>query len=304
MLKLFSYIILFISFHGIAQQDAIYSQYMFNPFAINPAYAGSRNAVNVVLLNRNQWLGLDGAPTTQTVSAHVPMNGKNLAWGVQFSHDQLGPTNNLLALATTAYRLKLETGTLHFGLRGGIYNSIFDQTKLNFREENDLVDVQQKVSAIVPTFDFGIYYYTDKFYGGLAINHLTEHQLNYNDALENQNYFLSRHFFVNAGYVFMTNSKFLIKPSVLVKYAGPSTLNFDFNINMLFNERFWIGLGIRNTSSANLLVDVNVTDYLRIGYSFDMNMTKLNHYSYGSHEFLIGFDFNLQKSPVISPRYL
>lgn len=288
----------------MAQQDAIYSQYMFNPFSINPAYAGSRNAVNVVMINRNQWVGIDGAPNTQTVSAHVPMNGKNLAWGIQFSHDQLGPTNNLLALATSAYQLKLETGTLNFGLRGGIYNSVFNQAKLNFREDNDLLDVQQKVSALIPTFDFGLYYYTDKFYAGLAVNHLTKHQLNYNDGLENQNYFLARHFFLNAGYVFGNNSKFLIKPSFLLKYGGSSSLNLDLNVNVLINELFWVGIGIRNTSSVNFLVDVNVTDYLRIGYSFDMNITKLNHYSYGSHEFLIGFDFNVQKSNIISPRYL
>lgn len=297
-------IFIFISFATQAQQDAIYSQYLFNPFAINPAYAGSRDAVNIVIVNRSQWTGLDGAPTTQTASGHVPMNRKNIAWGAQLSHDKIGPTNNILVNATGAYQLKLEQGSLNFGLRGGIYNSVLDHAKLRFREENDAQDIQQKVSAIVPTFDFGLYYYTEQFFVGLSVNHITKHSLKFNDVLNNQNYFLRRHFYLSTGYVFEVNPKLLFKPTFLLKYAGSNTLNFDLNAHFLYDELFWVGIGLRNTSSLNFLVDVNVTDYLRIGYSYDMNMTKLKNFSHGSHEFLLGFDFNVTKSTIISPRHL
>jgi len=298
------YISLLLSCASYAQQDAIYSQYLFNPFAINPAYAGSRDAINVVIVNRSQWTGLDGAPTTQTASGHVPMNDKNIAWGAQLSHDKIGPTNNILLNATGTYQLKLETGTLNFGLRGGIYNSILDHGQLNFREENDALDIQQKVSATVPTFDFGIYYYTEQFFAGLSVNHLTKQRFNFDDVLDKQNYFLTRHFFFSTGYVFEMTSKFLFKPTLLLKYAGPNSLNIDLNALFMYNELFWVGIGIRNISSLNFLVDVNVTDYLRIGYSYDMNMTKLKSFTYGSHEFLIGFDFNVKQSTIISPRHL
>lgn len=304
MKRIIYILVLLISHVGLTQQDAIYSQYMFNPFAINPAYAGSRNAVNLVAINRSQWLGLDGAPTTQTISAHTPTNQKKLAWGVNFSHDKLGVTNNLMAMATGAYQLLLESGTLNFGLRGGIYNTVIDQGQLTFREDNDLLDTKTRLSAMVPSFDFGLYYYTEKFYAGLSVNHLTKHRFNFANLVNNQTYYLRRHLFFGTGYVYKTDKNILIKPSVLVKYAGPGSFNVDFNTNVMFNELFWIGIGLRNTSSLNFLLDFNVSDYLRIGYSYDMNLTKINNYSNGSHELLIGLDFNLRKPSFTTPRYL
>ena len=293
------------SFAGIAQQDAIYSQYMFNPFAINPAYAGSRDAVNIVVVNRSQWVGLDGAPNTQTISGHVPMDKNNIAWGFNISRDKLGPTSNLLAAATAAYQLRLYQGTLTFGLRGGIYNSVVDHGQLLFREDDDILDNKERLSAIVPTFDFGLYYYTERFYVGLSSNHITKHRFNYSSLPNNQAYFLARHTFLAAGYVFEVNRDILLKPSVLLKHGGGLAFNADVNVNALFKELFWLGIGLRNLSSLNFLVDFNVTDYLRVGYSYDMTLNKLKSYSYGSHEIIIGFDFNLRKSPnILSPRYL
>lgn len=292
------------SFTGLGQQDAIYSQYMFNPFAINPAYAGSRDAINVVLINRNQWIGLEGAPNTQTLSGHVPMNKNNLAWGMNISRDKLGPSSNLLAMGTAAYQLRLETGTLNFGLRGGVYNSVLDHGILNFRESNDVLDNKQRLSSIVPTFDFGMYYYTERFFVGLSVNHLTKHRFNFESLQNNQAYYLRRHTFLSMGYVFELNNSILIKPSCLIKHADEVGFNADFNTNIMFNELFWLGVGVRNFSSVNFLVDFNVTDYLRIGYAYDLTLNKIKNYSNGSHEILVGFDFNLKKSSTVSPRYL
>lgn len=293
------------SFAGIAQQDAIYSQYMFNPFAINPAYAGSRDAANVVVVNRSQWVGLDGAPNTQTISGHAPMNRNNLAWGINISRDALGPTSNLLLAATGAYQLKLYKGTLTFGLRAGIYNSVIDYGQLSFREDDDILDNKERLSAVVPTFDFGLYYYTERFFAGLSSNHITKHRFNYSSLPNNQAYYLRRHTFLTAGYVFEINPNILLKPTILLKHGGGLAFNADMNVNALFKELFWLGIGLRNLSSLNFLVDFNVTDYLRIGYSYDMTINKLKSFSYGSHEIMIGFDFNLKKSSsILSPRYL
>ncbi len=298
------FISLFFSLGLFGQQDAIYSQYMFNPFAVNPAYAGSRDAASIVLINRSQWLGLQGAPNTQTLAAHLPTNRYNLAWGLNVTYDQVGPSSSLLAAGTAAYQLVLERGTLNFGLRGGVYNTVLNGQKLNFREENDALDHQMRTSAISPTFDFGMYYYTDRFYAGLAVNHLTRHRLNFDQISNNEDYFLKRHIFLMSGYAFETRNNIIIKPSVLLKHAEGQPFNADVNLNALFKEKFWVGIGLRNFSSLNFLVDLNVTDYLRIGYSYDITLTKLKTYSYGSHEILLGFDFNLKKAEVISPRYL
>jgi len=185
-MKWIVYILMFMSCSGFAQQDAIYNQYMFNPFAINPAYAGSRNAVNLVMINRNQWVGIDGAPNTQTLSGHVPTNKNSLAWGANISRDKLGPTTNLWAAATGAYHLKLESGTLSFGLRGGIYNCVIDHGVLNFREQNDALDNKERLSSIVPTFDFGLYYFTERFFAGISATHLTRHRFQFDAIANNQ----------------------------------------------------------------------------------------------------------------------
>jgi type IX secretion system PorP/SprF family membrane protein len=287
-----------------AQQDAIYAQYAFNPFAINPAYAGSRQSVNMNLINRNQWVGLEGAPNTQTLSAHLPSSKYPIAYGINISRDQLGPTTNLVALLTGVYQLKMETGALNFGLRGGIFNSIFDHSKLRYREANDIMDIQERRNAMAPTFDFGMYYYTDRMFVGLSMNHLTRHQLNYYDQADNSPNYLRKHLFLSGGYAFPINNNLLFKPTILLKYVESSGFNADLNLNVLFKEKMWLGVGLRNISSVNLLVDFNITDYLRAGYAYELNLTKLHNYSYGSHEFVIGYDFNVNKAAPPLPRYL
>lgn len=302
-MKYIFYISLLISAKAFGQFDAIYSQYAFNQFAVNPAYAGTRDAINVNLVARNQWVGIEGAPQSQNFSMHTPASNYNLAWGVNFAHDQMGPFNNFIGMASISYRLKLENANLHFGLRGGAYNLVLDHGKLNFREENDILDNQTKYSSIVPNFDFGMYYYTEKFYAGLSVNHLTASRYKF-DGLDDNLYHLKRQAYFSMGYVFKIADNVLLKPTTLIKYALPNVFNTDVNVNFMFYERFWVGIGTRNLSSANFLVDLYVTDYLRVGYSYDLTLNKLQKFSNGSHEILIGFDFNLKKPIVASPRYL
>lgn len=298
------HIALLFSLVGFSQQDAIYSQYVFNPFAINPAYAGSRQSANVTMINRNQWIGIEGAPNTQTLSSHAPSKQYPIAYGINISRDQLGPTTNFSALLTGVYNLKFETGALNFGLRGGIFNTVLDHRKLQFRESNDQLDVQDRLSATVPTFDFGLYYYTERMFVGLSMNHMTRHAFNLEQLANNQAYYLRRHTFLSGGYAWPINENFMFKPTVLLKFVEGSGFNADLNLNVLFKEKIWMGIGLRNVSSLNLLVDINLTDYIRVGYAYDLNLTQLNNYSYGSHEIVFGFDFNINKTTAPLPRYL
>lgn len=302
MRKIF-YILILISASAHGQLDAIYSQYTFNQFAINPAYAGSRDAINVNVIGRSQWFGLPGAPQTQTLGVHSPSSRFNLAWGMNISHDQYGPYNNFIGQGTIAYRLKLERANLHFGLRGGAYNLLLDHAKLKFREADDALDNQTRYSSIIPNVDFGLYYYSEKLYAGISVNHLTASKFQF-DGLDNELYRLKHQFYFMAGYVFTLNDNVLLKPTTLLKYAPTTTFNADINANFMFYEKFWLGFGTRNLSSVNFLVDFYVTDYLRIGYSYDLTLNKLQKFSNGSHEILIGFDFNVKKPIITSPRYL
>lgn len=297
--------LLFLSLYSNAQQDAIYSQYMFNPFAINPAYAGTRNSMSAVILHRSQWVGIDGAPVTQTATIHAPVNKYNFAWGLNFAHDRIGPMRNVIAGVTGAYHLRFRDSKLSFGLRAGIYNSTFYRGELNFKEDGDLYDIGGTVSAMVPSFDFGAYYYKTKFFAGLSATHIgTSTTFKYEGFPDNMNMYLRTHVMFTMGYVFEINPKFVLKPSVLMKSTNTSPLNVDLNVSALFYKKFWLGLSFRNKSSVNFLLDFNVTDYLRVGYAYDILVNKLAQYAKGSHELFIGFDFDIKRSQTISPRYL
>lgn len=292
-----------LSLQGFTQQDAIYSQYMFNPFAINPAYAGTRNSMSGVILHRSQWVGIDGAPRTQTATLHAPINKYNLAWGINLAHDQIGPNRNTIATVTGAYQLRFRNSKLNLALRGGIYNSVFNLNKLNFKDEGDQFDIGGVVSAMVPTLDFGAYYYKTKFYLGISATHMIGPTFNYENLPSNTTY-LRSHVMIASGYVFEIGPKFVLKPSLLLKSVEGVPLNLDINLSALFYKKFWLGMSFRNKSSVNFMLDMNITDYLRMGYAYDLLINKLSNYSRGTHEIFIGFDFSIKKSQTVSPRYL
>lgn len=287
-----------------AQQQAIYSQYMFNPFMINPAYAGSRNALSGVLLFRKQWVGMEGAPSTETFSIHSPfMNGK-MAAGLNLYHDAAGPTSNIGIMGTYAYHLRLGPGKLAFGLRGGILSSRMDATLLNYNDPSDHFNTQTVSSASVPSFDFGMYYYTRKVYIGFSSSHLNEGNLKYLSSTGEIYHTLRRHYMLMAGWAAELSPKVVLKPSVLFKYVNGAPANVDINISLLLNKIFWVGVSYRSFSSMHIIAEFNITSFLRLGYSFEMPMNKLKKFTMGTHEVFVGFDLNLGKSKHVSPRYL
>ncbi len=290
-----------------AQQDAIYSQYMFNPFVINPAYAGSRDALSGVLLFRQQWVGIDGAPSTETFSMHSLIGKTKLAAGMNLVNDVVGPTKNTGAFATAAYHLKLKKGKLSFGLRGGFYNSRLDNSKLNYFDATDRFNTQSTSTALIPSFDAGLYYYTRKFYAGFSSTHLTQSKFNYSNFPGGTNLFLRRHFMFASGAAFEISDKVVFKPSVLVKFVEASPVNIDVNASFLFNKRFWLGVSSRNGNGFNSLsfiTEIYITDWFRLGYSYDLVLNRLKKFTMGTHEIVAAFDINTKRVKYISPRYL
>ncbi|HLP13709.1 MAG TPA: type IX secretion system membrane protein PorP/SprF [Flavobacteriales bacterium] len=305
-MKKFLYIsLLLISFNGIkAQQVAIYSQYMFNPFMINPAYAGSRDALSGVLLFRQQWVGIEGAPATQTFSMHSGIGQTKLAAGINVINDVVGPTRNSGALLTCAYHLQLGKGKLSFGLRGGMFNSRLDNSKLNYNNPTDKFNTMNTISTMVPSFDAGLYYYTRKFYAGLSTTHLTQSKFDFENYPTGTNLFLKRHFMVATGYAAEISPKVVFKPSILVKYVSGAPVNIDLNASFLFNKVFWLGASFRSGNGVTFISEFYVTDWARIGYSYDLVMNRLKKFTLGTHEIVAGFDLNIKKVKHVSPRYL
>jgi type IX secretion system PorP/SprF family membrane protein len=305
MKKIFILVIgLLLSLGLKAQQDALYSQYMFNPFSINPAYAGSRNSISAVALHRSQWIGIEGAPMTQSFSVHTPSGEKGIAFGLNFVHDHLGPTRNMWGAFTGAYHVKMKKAKLAFALRGGFFNSTLDRNLLTFENPADQFNSGGKDASLVPSFDFGAYYYRDRFYAGLSVNHLTKHNFDFSNYPTNTALFLNRHYMLMTGTVFKIRQGLLLKPSLLFRYAEGGIPSVDVNFSALVKNFWWIGASFRNKNSLVFLTEFNVTDYLRIGYSFDLTLNKLRTYNNGSHELFIGFDFTTGSTKNTSPRYL
>ncbi len=289
--------------HLVAQQDALYSQYMFDPFTINPAVAGSKSATSAVLLYRNQWVGFEGAPNTQSFSIHSPFRDKNFALGLNVFNDNIGPTNNMGAFATYAYHLPLGKGRLSMGLRGGAYNTNFDVNQLEYREPDANAN-DGGVNSLVPSFDFGLYYYTNQFYVGLSSTHLTQQELGFESATNGvAGLQLRRHFLLSSGVAIELNDNLLFRPSGLVKYVDGAPLNVDINTSFLIKEVLWLGVSFRTSRSLVFISEVNITDYLRAGYSYDMGFNELQDHHGGTHEIFVGVDFNISRTKSISPRY-
>ncbi len=285
----------------LAQQDALYSQYMFNQFTINPAYAGTRNSFSSVLLFRNQWSGLSGAPNTLNFSVHAPFSGKKMALGLNFIADEIGPSKNSSIMGTYAYHLQTSKGKLSFGLRGGFYSSSLNTSQLNFFNSSDVHNTGEVYQTITPNFDFGVYYFTPKFYSGLSVNHM------FDDNAENTSQTqlnLNRHFFFNTGAVFVKNENLVFKPSFMVRYNAGSPISFDLNTSVLFKKTIWVGLTYRSSKSLIFISEYNISDFLRVGYSYDFDLSKLRKFHSGSHEVFIGCDLNFNRKDSKSPRYI
>ncbi len=306
MKKVF-YILVILSSHlTYGQQEALFSQYAYNQYAINPAYAGSRASFSGVALHRSQWIGIQDAPSVQTFTIHSPLSKTALAYGLSVSRETLGPVTNSTANFSLGYHIKMKKSKLSFALRGGIYHSQLDRNLLTYQNTSDEFNLGGTESTLVPNIDFGTYYYTAHFFIGLSMNHLTNESLNFTGFPEQNSLKLGTHIYFHTGYVFKLKKKMRFKPTMLVKLTEGTVPNIDLAANFMFYEKFWIGLSVRNNTSINFLTEWNIKDYLRIGYAYDYSINKLANYTSGSHEIFLGFDFVLKKkrNSILSPRYL
>ncbi len=287
------------------QQDAIYSQYMFNRAVINPAVAGTKNTFSTVLLHREQWAGMKGAPSTSTFGAHTPIKGRNFALGANAIRTSIGPTKNTGFSGTYAYHLPFSKGKLSLGLSGGAFVSELDGSMLEMRENGDRLEGASKVSEMVPTFDLGSYYYSNTFYAGLSVTHLTQQRLGFNKENGALGGFgLKRHFMASAGRAIVIHRDLILRPSTLIKYVDGAPLNVDLNFSAQFRKTLWAGISYRSNKGGVLILEYNISDYLRAGYSYGLSFSSIKDHHNGTHEAFIGLDLDISGKESISPRYL
>lgn len=288
---------------GRAQQDPLYTNYMFNPMAINPAYAGSRDALSMVALGRWQWVGVDGAPNTQSFAIHSNVGKTGLALGGNFCHEGIGPNSNFTGQLTIGYHVKLKLGKLSFAARAGVFHSVLDKNQLNFNQINDPTNSGGFTSATVPTFDFGMYWYTKNFYVGAGANNIYAGRIDFNVNADYVVHQLTQHFYLHGGAAFEVHPNFVLKPSAMLRYVINAPFSFDVNFSVLMYKILWVGVTYRFNNSVAFLLELNPLDWLRIGYSFDFTYTS-TAFRKGSHEVFLGFDFNVHTKKTTSPRFL
>jgi type IX secretion system PorP/SprF family membrane protein len=288
----------------LAQQEAIYSQYMFNQLAINPGYAGSHENIAFDLLYRYQWVSVDGAPKTISASIHSPFSSVHSAYGFELTNDQIGPVSYTTGMLTYAYRINFNKSKLSFGLQGGFKNNDIISTKLDPYQPDPFKDYPIDKKTIFNA-NFGVYYYVPaKFYAGFSSHQLLQNQwLLVTDSLGNSQFSkLFRHFYLMSGGAVELGENLVFKPSVIVKYVKNAPVQFDFNASFLISKTLWLGLAYRTHSAVSLITEFNISQNMRIGYSYDMWLNELNIGRNGSHEFRLSFEINNNKR-MKTPRY-
>lgn len=305
MKKLVLILFVFMSLGAFAQQDALFSQYMFNKLVINPAYAGTRESISATVVGRRQWTGIDGGPETATFTVQGPLKNRKVGLGLYCYTDQLGPMQSYGIITTYSYIVQLgQKGKLSFGLQAGIKHTDINWNLVDLPDENDLVQNAQVKKKVVPDVNFGIYYYTDRFYVGLSSKHLIEQEYIVVETPDKDVYAtLLRHFYGMAGVAIPLNDNFLLKPSALVKYVKNAPLQVDLNLNLLIKKVLWVGASYRTEKTAVFLAELIVSQKLRVGYSYDVFLNELHQYTKGSHEIMLGYDFPVFKNRMLTPRY-
>jgi type IX secretion system PorP/SprF family membrane protein len=308
--KLYILLLICLTFasRGKAQQDVLISQYMFNQLFLNPAYAGTHEYWESSILYRSQWVGWEGSPTSQLLAVDGPILPSLLGIGATIVHDEIGINATLGANIAVSYQLKLDRKGDHrlsFGLKAGYLSQRAYIKDLIYIDENDPLYVSSDIiNQNTILFGSGIYYYSKRLYLGLSVPVLFAKDLKDLPSAEmNRNSYLKKQFYFNGGMVFTLSENVDFKPSFLVKYTQSAPLQADINMNFLFKKMFWLGASYRSTDILVLMMEVNATRYLRIGYAYDYNFSDISIFTSGSHEIMLSFDFGKTIVKSSSPRY-
>lgn len=287
---------------AFSQQDAQYTQYMYNMNILNPAYAGSKTGtLSASLLGRTQWVGIPGAPQTAVLSVHSPITDR-MGLGGSLLADKVGPVNEQFLYADYSYTIPVGYyDNLAFGIKGGITLLSANLSDLDLNDYTDQNFINN-INDLKPNIGFGAYYYSDIYYLGFSMPNLLsttyiEKGSGVQTKVSNRN-----HMFLTGGYVFDLSYDWKFKPSFMAKAAMGAPVSIDLSANFLFDDTFEVGASYRWGDSASLLLNAKVNNNIRVGYSYDFTTSELNQFNSGSHEIIILFDL-MTSYEIISPRF-
>jgi type IX secretion system PorP/SprF family membrane protein len=291
-----------------AQQAPMYTHYMYNTLVENPGYAGSREALTVTALDRMQWVNFKGAPMTQTLTMHAPLQNKHIGLGLSVLNDKIGPSNNTSVFGYFAYRMQIsERSKLALGLSAGANIWQASLGSLALDQQNDPVFLNNINNHVTPNFGFGAYYSRERFYAGISAPDLMQNSYSVINQGEGSPLIgkEQRHYFFIAGTMLPITDNFAFKPTMFVKITSAAPIQADLTASFIIMKKLLLGAMFRTGDAAGVLIGFDITDQLHIGYSFDWSFgLQTAKYNQGSHELVLRYDFLLfDKKQIHSPRY-
>jgi type IX secretion system PorP/SprF family membrane protein len=304
-----------ISVAGIAQQNAQFGQYIFNQLIINPAYAGTKGEINFQGIYSSQWTGLEGSPTTQSISIEGPVSN-SMGLGVHMINDQIGAQAQRSLFGSYAYKLRLgQNIRLSLGISAGASYFLLDGSKLLMQNEIDPAIPINQVNTYRFDSKVGAFLYGKKFYAGFSVSDLTANTLSSQDLLVTGQ---ASHYYITSGYIIKLSPSLRFKPSFMIKEDFKAPTNIDLSGFLLYNNRFWLGASVRtgarifntkeldnslkNRDALLFMTEINITDNFRIGYAYTLTLSSLKDYP--GHEVLLGYYISKKaKTKMFTPRY-
>jgi len=286
----------------LAQQLPLYSEYMFNTFEINPAYAGSRDVVQIISMFRKQWTGFKTSPQSTFLSVDMPIPNKRIGLGIKLVDDRDEITKTTGAQAAYAYKVPVGNySTLAFGLQAGAMSFKSDFTKVDVIDPND-PSFSQVVNSVKINFGTGVFFNTENFFVGVSLPNLIRQNLKKNDPGNLGDIKQNMHIYFNTGYVFLLSENFVLKPSVLVRGLVGSPVSADFNANLWIADMLALGTSYRSKGAVVGIINLRVLPELYMGYAYDHSISRLNIIAKGSHEVILKYEIPNGRTSL-SPRY-
>ncbi len=289
MKHLFTLLMILACFSLKAQQDPLYSQYLNNPFILNPAYAGLTNNLNLSLSYRTQWAGFEGSPKTVNANAHISLVDNKMGVGAMIISDQIGNSTINEVFGSYSYRINItDDKVLSFGLQAGFANYQIDNSKVNPFDNGDQLFMGSN-SETKPSFGFGAILKSEKFFVGLSVPRMLRTTL---ETQGRQSSLYTQHYYLMGSYLFFISERIRFKPSVLAKLVSGAPASMDINASLIVHENYQVGVLTRNLNTYGIFLQALIKDSLRLGYTFEVPTGSSVGSNFTSHEITLGYRLN------------
>lgn len=283
-----------------AQQDPMYTQYMYNLSAVNPATIGRGNNMSFMMLDRLQWVGFgEGAPKTLSLTTDIPIKLYNMGVGLSYINDRIGPEQSNNIYIDYAYHINLTKNLkLGMGIKAGfkVYSAAFSE----IGDDDDDQFRKDIYGDIMPNFGVGLFLYSNKYYFGFSSPKFVNHKYEGTNKISGGE---ERHYFIIGGYVWKINHDVVFKPSIYSKIIPGIPMSLDISANFLFKNKLWAGLAYRSGDAISILTQIQISQSWRFGYAYDISISKMSKVASGSHEIMLSYELRSFKDKVHSPRY-